>query len=319
MRDLDKRNFGLGSRDMGKAAKQAFIESKNAFESVATKSNRFNQFATWAKENHNIKDLRDLTKDVVKDYAEHLRERFDNEELSAKTIHNNLSAVNTALSQARLDNNCRVEARKEADFPEKSGIAKDSRCIDQDKHDFVKDQLSDRLGAQLDLQRELGLRFKESCLLDPKKCLEEAEKNGSIHIDSGTKGGQARDIPINHPSQLDALRNATEHQGNHRSMIPEDKSYREYKNECYEQLKGTGLGGFHGERHTYANERYEELTGYKAPVNTDFNHGRDHLEHMAKDLGKTFEEARELDQKARLEISEELGHHRVSVTNSYLG
>lgn len=319
MRVLSKINFGLGSRDMGKAAKQAFIEANDAYESVSTKSQRFNQFATWVKTEYNIKDLHNVTKDIVRDYAEYLKERWENGELSIKTIHNNLSVVNTALSQARLDNHCHINARKEADFPRKSGIATESHCIDQAKHNFVKGQLSDRLGAQLDLQRELGLRFKESCLINAKKCLEQVKKNNSIHIESGTKGGQARDIPINHPSQLDALRNATKHQGNHRSMIPEDKSYKEYKNECYGQLKSTELGGFHGERHTYANERYQELTGYKSPVESGFKHGREHWKNMAKDLGKTYQEAKELDQTTRMKISEELGHHRVDVTNSYLG
>ena len=63
----------------------------------------------------------------------------------------------------------------------------------------------------------------------------------------------------------------------------------------------------HGLRHAYAQIRYEELTGWKAPA-------------AGGPKSKTLTpEQREIDRKARLVISQELGHEREQVTTAYLG
>ncbi len=63
----------------------------------------------------------------------------------------------------------------------------------------------------------------------------------------------------------------------------------------------------HGLRHAYAQQRYEELTGWKSPAVG----------------GPTFKsltsEQRKLDLEVRLVISRELGHEREQVTAVYLG
>jgi len=68
-----------------------------------------------------------------------------------------------------------------------------------------------------------------------------------------------------------------------------------------------GLSQMHGLRHAYAQNRYEELTGWKCPVAGGLE---------ARDL--TLEQ-REVDCQARLTISRELGHEREAVTYAYLG
>jgi hypothetical protein len=68
-------------------------------------------------------------------------------------------------------------------------------------------------------------------------------------------------------------------------------------------LHERGLKGFHELRAAYACERYEQLTGFPAPVNG----GRGHREN------------RELDQHARKQISLELGHNRIEVVSAYIG
>ena len=68
-----------------------------------------------------------------------------------------------------------------------------------------------------------------------------------------------------------------------------------------------GLSQMHGLRHAYAQNRYEELTGWKAPAAGGLE---------TKVLTK---EQRELDREARLIISRELGHEREQVTAAYLG
>ena len=54
----------------------------------------------------------------------------------------------------------------------------------------------------------------------------------------------------------------------------------------------------HGLRHAYAQNRYEELTGWKAPAAG------------GPDSKSLTPEQRELDREARLTISRELGHER---------
>ena len=60
-------------------------------------------------------------------------------------------------------------------------------------------------------------------------------------------------------------------------------------------------------RHMHAQTRYEELTGWKAPKAGGPS---------TRDLS---EQQRQIDREARLQISEELGHERIEVTNNYLG
>ena len=64
-----------------------------------------------------------------------------------------------------------------------------------------------------------------------------------------------------------------------------------------------GLKGFHELRAAYACERYEQLTGFFAPING----------------GRIHREDRELDPHARQQISHELGHNRIYVVSAYIG
>jgi len=68
-----------------------------------------------------------------------------------------------------------------------------------------------------------------------------------------------------------------------------------------------GLSHMHGLRHAYAQNRYEELTGWKCPAA-----GGPDSKYLTPDQ-------READRQARLTISRELGHEREQVTAAYLG
>jgi len=70
-----------------------------------------------------------------------------------------------------------------------------------------------------------------------------------------------------------------------------------------ETLHKQELKGFHELRAAYACERYEQLTGYAAPING----------------GHCYLIDRNLDQQARQQISLELGHNRIDVVSAYIG
>ena len=101
-------------------------------------------------------------------------------------------------------------------------------------------------------------------------------------------------------------------------MIPASNSYKDFQRQAYQELRAAGGTGFHGERHSYAQERYEALTGAPAPVVAGWSRD-ERLDRLAEELGVSKEEAKAIDHDARMHVAEELGHQREEITNAYLG
>jgi hypothetical protein len=91
------------------------------------------------------------------------------------------------------------------------------------------------------------------------------------------------------------------------SLIPSNRNYVHQVRVYEGNTLRAGLSQMHGLRHAYAQNRYQELTGWKAPAAG----GPD-----SKILTPGH---REIDREARLTISQELGHGREAVTGAYLG
>lgn len=316
-RNMNARNFGLRSSNMGRALVTAYQLKSNGDNTKNQCKTALNDFVQHLKE-HGVNDLRKVERSNVLSYAQSLNERFEKGELSASSAQNYLSKVNVAMENARLDKTCRVEGVKEAGLPNRTGIANKDHSVTQEQHNQALDSLSARLSAQLELQRTMGLRFKESCLIDAKGTLQHAKDTGVIKIELGTKGGRYREFNINNQEQIRALERAAEIQGEHRSMIPKELSWKQYQNQCYREIQKVAIR-FHSERHHYANQRYEELTGVESPVRAKLAHGKAHLNHLAQQRNITLTEAKQIDQSARLQIAQELGHGRIGITNNYLG
>lgn len=314
----DSRNFGLGSRDLDRAGHNALREGMRSYSSIATMADRWGQFAAFSQQVLGVGDMRKLDADHLRQYADHLRDRLDRGEIGPATAQNALSTVNRVLEIARGDQAVRLDPVREAGLPERSGVATVDRSVSQHDHQTAVATVPERLGAMLEMQRALGLRFEESAKIDARSALAQAERTGQVRISDGTKGGLGRNVSITQPGQVDALRQAATVQGEHRSLIPPGQSYGEFRAEAYQHTLAQGIQ-CHGERHAYAQGRYEALTGVSCPVVAGIEHGRAHIEHIATQLGISTQEARALDQEARLQVASELGHGRVDVTNSYLG
>ncbi|WP_338065100.1 hypothetical protein [Thiomicrorhabdus sediminis] len=99
-------------------------------------------------------------------------------------------------------------------------------------------------------------------------------------------------------------------------MIPEERTYKSFNKSEY-RSKDTDLR-FHGERHAYAQERYRELVGHEAPIKIQDREDA-WIPYLSKQLEISLQEARDLDYQARMQISQELGHHREDVVAAYLG
>jgi len=153
------------------------------------------------------------------------------------------------------------------------------------------------------LQAAFGLRREEAIKFHPKEAIEE---NVITLKASTTKGGRARTIPITSDYQMMVLE-AVSKVAQTGALIPADKSYVEQLKAYEYQTLKAGLRNTHGLRHTYAARRYTALTGLKCPLE-------------GGPTSKMMTAAqRELVRRARLQISRELGHARISITVTYLG
>ena len=97
------RNFGIGSRDMGRAGQMALDRAATAggvsFSTAATNADRWNDFTSWARE-QGIKRMEDVTPEAVRDYGLQLATRVEDGQLAASTAQNRVSAVNSVMGMA---------------------------------------------------------------------------------------------------------------------------------------------------------------------------------------------------------------------------
>jgi hypothetical protein len=279
-----------------------------SYSSAATLGERWSQFADWAKDN-GIRWMEQIDREVVTEYGQELAAKVEAGEMAASTAQNYLSAVNTVLSLATHGQWDSVSPTRDCLIPERSGIRESAPGgLDRDAYaravEAVREGLGERAAAVVELARELGLRSKEASLIDAKAAHAEALSRGVVTVSAGTKGGLSRELPITTERQLEALSRAAAAQGDGRSMIPSDQSWREWREgvlrEARDLVREHTGAGLHDLRAAYACSRYEELTGSPAPV-----------------LGGGAD--RDVDHAAREQIAAELGHGRVDVTNEYLG
>lgn len=168
----------------------------------------------------------------------------------------------------------------------------------------VTRQIADpHIRVSLKLQAAFGLRRSEAMKVQPRW----ADRGDILRLKgSWTKGGRPRVIPIRTGYQRGVLEEAKRVAGNG-SLIPAHKSYRAHLHTWEHTTRQAGLSKTHGLRHAYAQTRYRELTGWLAP----------HQGGPGRNVLKGAE--RELDIQARLQIAEELGHSRITITDVYLG
>jgi len=158
--------------------------------------------------------------------------------------------------------------------------------------------------ASLLLQIAFGLRREEAIKFRPGYAI----RDGRIVLKSSwTKGGRARSIAITSAYQswvLDQVRTLVTGDG---SLIPANSTYGEQLKRYEYQTLQAGLRNTHGFRHAYAQRRYRELTGWPCPLQG------------GKRRHQMTDTERESDRSARALISGELGHARLSITDTYLG
>jgi len=222
-------------------------------------------------------------------------------EVTTGTIKNRMSAFRW---WARKVNRKNVVARSNDHYgiPNRKFVTNTSKAKSIFEVDLAKVR-DEHVRMSLELQQAFGLRREEAIKFMPTY----ADQGDHLTLKpSWTKGGKARTIPIRTPEQREVLDHAHRLAGKG-SLIPSSRNYRQQVRIYEGHTLRAGLSKMHGLRHSYAQQRYEELTGWQSPAAG----------------GPTFKsltaEQRELDHEVRLIISRELGHERRQVVSVYLG
>lgn len=316
----DGRNFGYG-RQLSYAGPQALKDMFGGghYGTVKAHCDRWQAFAKWCRSEQGpgINDARQIDRKVLADYAAYLRDVVRRGDLAVSTAQNRLSSVNRTMAALRGDQYVTLRSPSKALDMQRIGV-RHSVPQGQDREQVKqivealcsRDHL--RAAAIVLLARATGMRLREGILADLPRLSREAKELGRINIQDGTKGGRAgasapRWIGVDEHVQS-ALGFAQQvSPGGSRNLIAPHESYlnvlQEIIRPARDILHAHNLKGFHELRATYACERYERITGHRAPING----------------GELCQVDRRFDREARRKISYELGHGRIDVVAAYIG
>lgn len=315
------RNFGFG-RQLSYAGPQALKDlfGDGHFSTVKAHSDRWQAFVQWCRseEGPGLNDARQIDREILMRYAFHLREQVDQGNVGIATAQNRLSSVNRTMAALRGDQYVKIPSPSKALGLQRSSVRSEApQGQDRVQVELIAQALSElgqqsRVSAIVLLARETGMRLREAILADLLRLKREARQLGKINIQDGTKGGRSGASAPRWIAVTDQVRGALNRASEvspsgSRNLLAPDESYKDFMQTVVrparDLLHEQGVKGFHELRAAYACERYEQLTGFPAPVNG----GRGHREDQ------------ELDQRAREQISHELGHNRIDVVSAYIG
>jgi site-specific recombinase XerC len=286
-------------RDLNDQLKQ--LCRRNRDGSFATQADRERMLSLFANQLHEM-GFRHMRADSLKPkHVEALVERWMAEGISTGTFKNRLATLRWWAEKIGKPN---VVARDNEDY----GIERRQYVTNRDKGKDLDLAQVDKIRSpyvamSLRLQEAFGLRREESIKIRPGW----ADEGNALRLkDSWTKGGRERVVPIGSDAQRAVLNEAKKLAAGG-SLIPAESNYREQLKAFRAGCKRVGINGVHGLRHRYAQERYLQKTNWECPARGG---------PTAKQLTP---EQRSVDQRARVEISLELGHRRAQITAIYLG
>jgi integrase len=268
------------------------------FSTQATRSRILDLIATQLQE----LGFRRMEKRSLKPkHVDALINYWQDQGISVGTLKNRLSALRW---WAKKINKPSIIARNNSVYGirKREYVAKVSKAqhLDLKKLSRISDQ---HVRLSIRLQAAFGLRREESIKFSPSYAI----KNDHIQLKSSwTKGGRARMVPIRNDEQRRLLAEIKAF-AKGGSLIPAKLNYVQQLHRYERQLRNAGLTKLHGLRHAYAQRCYEEITGWKSPAA-----GGPATETLTKDQ-------RALNWKARVTISQELGHNREAISAVYLG
>ena len=314
------RNFGFG-RQLSYAGPQALKDlfGDGHFATVKAHSDRWQAFVNWCRseEGPRLNDARQIDREILMRYAAYMRQQVDQGSVGIATAQNRLSSVNRTMAALRGDQYVKISSPSKALGLQRSSVRGEApQGQDRAQIELIARALSERsqqrVAAIVHLARETGMRLREAILADLPRLQREARQLGKINIQDGTKGGRSGASAPRWIAVTDQIHGALDRAWKaspscSRNLLAPSESYKEFMQSVVRPARDIlhehGLKGFHELRAAYACERYEQLTGFSAPING----GRGQREDGA------------LDQRARQQISHELGHNRIDVVSAYIG
>ena len=274
---------------------------RNRDGSYATQQNRERQLSLMADQLHALGYRAMNVRSLKPKHVEALLRRWQGEGLSIGTVKNRMAALRWWAHKVDSGN---VVARSNDHYgiPERRFVSTGSKAKQVDRVDLerVRDP---HVRMSLELQQAFGLRREEAIKFNPSY----ADRGDRLVLkDTWTKGGKAREILVRNEAQRELLDRVHRLAGCG-SLIPGHRNYRQQLRIYERHTANAGLSKLHGLRHAYAQQRYEELTGWKSPAGGGPS---------AKALSAA---ERSLDRQARLTVSQELGHERLAIVGVYLG
>lgn len=317
---VKSRNFGCGKSPAhaGKVALDIAFGGGH-FRTVDTHTQRWRLFTDWTRDVYGIRDMRDVTREHHVAYGKALALRVASSEIAVAYAQGLICSVNVTMRCLRGDNvvwispSAAVGSRSTVRTTAPSAL---DLAVVKAAAKALRKAGHGHAAACLELARFVGLRVRETALLDVVEALEQARTLGYVIVTRGTKGGRqrradpaiARHVPVT-PEMIGVLERAAAlaaEQGT-RNLIPADMSWVRFNRKIRTYavcriLDDHGLRRFHDARTAYACDRYEELTGFPAPV-----------------VAGRRQAFRDADRTARAIIACELGHGRIGVLRAYAG
>jgi hypothetical protein len=264
-----------------------------------------------------LNDARQIDRQTLLDYAEHLRHQVEQGAIGIATAQNRLSSVNRTMAALRGDQYVKVPSPSKALGMRRTSVRRSLPQGQDPEHvkrivDVLCEHQMPLAAAIAQLARATGMRLREAILADLPRLKREAEHYDKINIQDGTKGGRGGATAPRWITVDDHIREALRYAeqvspDGSRNLLAPNESYLDFQREIVRPardiLHTRNLKGFHELRAAYACERYERITQHRAPING----------------GKCCQVDRCFDRKARGQISYELGHGRIDVVAAYIG
>lgn len=283
--------------DLQHSISRQFQTRQNSYATHFERRQILNRFAAdLVSIGYGLRNINGLKQKHILAIVKHWQEKS----LAVATIKNRMSALRKLCEKINKQNI--VPSNNQLNIGRRSYVPKRNRAIFNPDFSRISNK---HVRISLEFQRVFGLRREESLKIKPHM----ADKGDRLELmPTWCKGGRGRVIPIRTDEQRYWLQQAKLMVGKFgNSLIPEGKSYIKQRYIYDKQVSRAGLKNLHGLRHAYAQQHYKELTGWGAPINGGYK---------SRELTP---KQKEIDYRARMIISEQLGHSRESITVNYLG
>jgi len=245
-------------RDLNYQLKQ--LCQRNRDGSYATQTNRERLLSLMADRLCALGYRGMLAQSLKPKHVEALVNLWQRQALSIGTVKNRIAALRWWAHKVDRRN---VIARSNDHYgiPERSFVSSESKAKQVGEADLERVH-DPHVRMSLELQQAFGLRREEAIKFRPSY----ADRGDCLVLkDTWTKGGKAREIPMRNAAQREVAGRAHRLAGMG-SLIPRDRNYWQQLRIYERHTANADLSKLHGLRHAYAQNRYEELTGWKLPA-----------------------------------------------------